>query len=73
MPRGRKPKNIEASVEETTDSVNEPVVLSELDLALDRQTELLELDAKLVENGIEDRSKLAVLLGQVNQRIKELS
>lgn len=46
---------------------------SELDVALARQAELLELRAKLVGEGIDSISKLDALLGQVNQQVKILS
>lgn len=76
MPRGRPKKTISEPAliaEDTEILVETPVILSSLERAVVRQSELLELRNLMVSEGVDSISKLDALLGQVNQQVKELS
>ncbi len=51
----------------------ETTVLSPLDNALLRQSELLELRGAMLEEGVDSISKLDALLSQANEEVRKLS
>lgn len=48
-------------------------VLTELETMCERQSELLSLRSAMVNEGVDSISKLDAMLGQVNQRIVDLT
>lgn len=67
-----KKKSPKKPVAPATETAAADVGPSELERAQARQRELLDLGDRMAKEGVDSKSKLDVLLSQVNQRVKEL-